>query len=318
MQQALAQIPLLVACCKNEMTQTPWETLWIQRMFDRFAQRHKLSGKMEADLRISQRMGLTEPSSPLKVRFWRTRRHLPQTREECIRLGQALDLSHEEMTILLQRYYDGSDCVFTTDAAQPGDPYHRHTTDPLYQVRLRFVNESLGQYLARFSAVQQAPLVKRTPIARYVRHQFCLDALRYIHCPDPARQDLWDKHLLSSGFSSEFSRTIALHGHIPRKTMLRCLFLFFGPEVSCQKLNDALVHLGYAPLSADHALPGGQRLDALVLGVLALYETCAETEPSRRLAWLQSLCRALDQQLQLEKEPALRFLHFKALQNFLQ
>lgn len=297
-----------------------FEDLWIQKMFDRITVKYGLPGRMETDLFISRRLGGKDGSAQLKVRYWRTRQHLPRTREQCIRLGRALELSDPEMEILLQRYYDSSDCEFRRDHPAAAQNWTRSDQDSLYHSRQKFVNDTLQQYLQRLSGKAGLPAAPaRTPISNYARHLYCIDALNYIHCPAPVSQERRAKHLTSSSFASEFSRTMRLLDNVPRKTMLRYLFLFFGTEVSCSRLNDALTRLGYLPLDASHALPGGQRLDFLILALLERYEQeCAQLDLIQRRQWLYTHCRALDQELQLKNQHSLRFLYFKSLQNFLQ
>lgn len=310
----------LVSQCVALGKSPSFEDLWIQQKFDRITEKYGLSGRMETDFFISRRLGGAQPSHRLKVRYWRTRQHLPKTREQCVRLGQALELSGEEMGILLRNYYDSSDCEFRKAVPGAEQPWIRSDLDPLYHARRKFVNEALAQYLVRHRDTEsQAPCVKRTPISHYARHQYCLDALNYVHCPAPLREELLGKHLVSSSFASEFSRTLTLLGNIPRKTMLRYLFLFYGADVSRSRLDAALTALGYAALDESHALPGGQRLDFLILKLLERWEAeCAAGDRSHRQQRLQAHCQALDRELQRQDQQALRFLYFKGLQNFLQ
>jgi hypothetical protein len=100
--------------------------------------------------------------------------------------------------------------------------------------------------------------------------------------------------------------------------MLRYLFLFYGADISRSRLDEALIQLGYSPLDASHAMPGGQRLDFLILALLERYEReCAQADMPRRRQWLYTHCQALDQELQMMDQQSLRFLYFKGLRNFL-
>ena len=165
----------------------------------------------------------------------------------------------------------------------------------------------------------QAISPSRAPISNYARHLYCIDALNYIHCPSPVSQERRSKHLTSSSFASEFSRSLRLLGNIPRKTMLRYLFLFYGAEISRSRLDEALTRLGYSPLDASHAMPDGQRLDFLILALLERYEReCAQADMIQRQHWLYIHCQALDKTLQIMNQHNLRFLYFKGLRNFLQ
>lgn len=310
----------MVAQCVALGAEPSFEDLWIQKMFDRITTKYGLSGRMETDLFVSRRLDGKEGSSQLKVRYWRTRQHLPGNRAQCIQLGKALELSDEEMLILLQRYYDSSDFEFRKDHPDPAQDWIRSDRDSLYQYRQKFVNDALEQYMQRLSCeAGQAAVSSRIPISNYARHLYCIDALNYIYCPSPVRRERLSKHLTSSSFASEFSRILRLLDNIPRKTMLRYLFLFYGADVSRSRLNEALTQLGYLPLDASHALPGGQRLDFLILTLLERYEReCAQANQHHRCQWLRTHCQALDKQLQIINEPNLRFLYFKGLRNFLQ
>lgn len=309
----------IVAKCIALGAEPSFEDLWIQKMFDRITVKYGLPGRMETDLFISRRLDGKDGSAQLKVRYWRTRHHLPGSREQCIRLGRALELSDEEMVILLQRYYDSSDCEFRRDYPGPEQCWIRSDRHPLYHFRQSFVNDTLEQYMQRLSGeAEQVTVPLRMPISNYARHLYCIDALNYIYCPSPVSQERRSKHLTSSSFASEFSRTLRLLDNIPRKTMLRYLFLFYGVNISRRQLDEALTQLGYLPLDASHALPGGQRLDFLILALLERYEReCGQADTFHRQQWLYTHCQTLDQELQRMKQQNLRFLYFKGLRNFL-
>lgn len=309
----------IVAKCVALGAEPSFEDLWIQKMFDRITVKYGLPGRMETDLFISHRLGGNDSSTQLKVRYWRTRQHLPGNREQCIQLGKALELSDEEMVILLQRYYDSSDCEFRRDYPDPEQSWIRSNQHPLYHFRQIFVNDTLERYMQRLSGkAGQVTAPSRTPISNYARHLYCIDALNYIYCPSPVSQERQSKHLTSSSFASEFSRTLRLLDNIPRKTMLRYLFLFYGAEISRNRLDEALTRLGYLPLDASHAMPGGQRLDFLILALLERYEQeCVQADTSHRQQWLYIHCQALDKALQSMNQQNLRFLYFKGLRNFL-
>lgn len=310
----------IVTQCVALGAEPSFEDLWIQKMFDRITVKYGLPGRMETDLFVSRRLGGKDSSNQLKVRYWRTRQHLPGNREQCIQLGKALELSDEEMVILLQRYYDSSDCEFRRDHPGSEQGWIRSDRDSLYHSRQKFVNDALEQYMQRLSSkADQVTATSRIPISNYARHLYCIDALNYIYCPSPVCQERRDKHLTSSSFASEFSRTLRLLDSIPRKTMLRYLFLFYGADVSRSRLDEALTRLGYLPLDASHALPGGQRLDFLILALLERYEReCAQADLIQRCQWLHTHCQALDKELQIMNQHNLRFLYFKGLRNFLQ
>ena len=88
---------------------------WLNQVYDRFRKENGWIGKSEADKLLYMKMYASEPEKPsdtLKIRYWRTGRHLPAGREQCLSFGKALGLSEEEQRYLIQGYYDRSDQVF--------------------------------------------------------------------------------------------------------------------------------------------------------------------------------------------------------------
>lgn len=88
---------LVEQCLKKEKELRP-ELLWLQKMYERFCEREGAVKKGEADRILYQRMYGKNPeksSDLLKIRYWRTGRHLPANREQCRRFGEALGLEKE-------------------------------------------------------------------------------------------------------------------------------------------------------------------------------------------------------------------------------
>ena len=141
----------LVTQCIALEKKPSFEDQWIQEIFDRIRAKYSLPGRMETDLFVSRRLDGNGKSAQLKVRYWRTRRHLPKNREQCIRLGRALELSDVEMVVLLQRYYDSSDCEFRRNCQDSEQHWIHSCHDPLYHARRKFVNKLLEQYIQRLS-----------------------------------------------------------------------------------------------------------------------------------------------------------------------
>lgn len=67
--------------------------------FEEFKKRHGISSLQKLDQEIFFRMYGKKPGAHevQRIRFWRLSQHLPRNREECIRLGRALELSGQEM-----------------------------------------------------------------------------------------------------------------------------------------------------------------------------------------------------------------------------
>ncbi len=117
----------------------------------------------------------------------------------------------------------------------------------------------------------------------YLRHLYFTDALNYIDSSNTSRA-LLTKHIISSGYDSEFSRQLRLIGEIPRKTMLRHLLTMRLPAYTLDQLNKDLVFLGYLPLDEEHSLIHGERMDWLIIHFLELYKkACAHKTHEKQM-----------------------------------
>lgn len=97
------------------------EVIWLARGYDRYREQNGIRKKADADMRISEKMH--GKSAPLKVRYWRTGKHVPVNREQCQKLGRALDFDGEEMKILIQQYYDRNDRIWLTEPYKEDTQY---------------------------------------------------------------------------------------------------------------------------------------------------------------------------------------------------
>lgn len=219
-------------------------------------------------------------------------------------LAKALDLDEGGTRYLLQYYYDGADQIFSEADA----------SNPVYQERLCVMQALEEQYLtnAEPDDLEEMNIPWDKPLP-YLRHFYFLDAMRYLSQP---QQEQAENHLSSANFVHEFQKTRRLLGEIPRKTMLRHLFLMGAPYLSIEVMNERLTALGYAPLAEDHETRWGERLDCLILRLLERYEAvCAGKTPAEGLAWLRQTCRAMDGALTDSGAKELQFLRFKALKS---
>lgn len=124
------------------------EKQWMKKMYDRFRVQNGQIGKAAADELLFRRMYAAEPgktSDTLKIRYWRTGRHMPVSREQCELFGKALNLSEEEQRFLIQGYYDRCDQVFEAGAA-----------GMVYGKRLELLEKLSREYLDKVH-----PMVKR-------------------------------------------------------------------------------------------------------------------------------------------------------------
>ncbi len=283
------------------------EAVWIQEKFDSFGVKYGLARRQDIDRLIYQKLTGRCPerdSQLLKIRYWRTGRHKPQSREQCLQLGKALNLEKEDLRYMLQAYYDSADRIF-----DKGDE-----KNPVYQERLRLFGELEQQYLinAHPDILTQMGVPWNRP-EPYLRHYYFQDAANYV---SGVRQGRNSSHISSANYVNEFQKSRRLQGEIPRRTILRHLFIMGAPFLSKEVMNSRLTALGYAPLSEGHESRWGERVDCLILGLLEQYSAeCTGKSPVQCLAWLQNTSRFLDQRLVDVGHPELRFLYFKALGN---
>lgn len=293
------------SCLEQGKKERP-EKQWLGRMYDRFRKENGDLGKAEADELIYMKMYAQVPkksSDTLKIRYWRTGRHLPVSREQCLSLGKALELDGEETRYLMQGYYDRSDLVFETEQE-----------DGAYRQRMGLLNELIQEYLDKVHPIVKNRLYRSgADMEHSLRHIYYTDAKSYMEAREPDQTEV-KKHIASINYVSEFNRQMKLLGEIPRRTMIRHLLLFSVPFVNRELLNSRLEAFGYLPLDAGHTQVDKSRLDALVLGFLELYEkNCGGKDPEECSRWFRGAYGVLDRYLEKKGNNSLRFLYFKAL-----
>lgn len=300
------RILALVEECLELGKQERPEKQWIGRMYERFRENHGMPGKAAADELIFRRMYGYAPgkaSDTLKIRYWRTGRHLPGSREQCMTFGKAMELTEEEMLYLIQGYYDRCDRVFETEV-----------TDAVYQERLRLLGRLKQEYLDKVHPVVRLQIYQTgTELEQSLRHLYYTDASRYFSFREPEKMKI-GRHITSINYLSEFGRQMKLLGEIPRRTMIRHLLLFGIPFINRRLLSCRLEYFGYLPLSMAHTQVDGSCLDRLLLGFLSLYEECCTgMDPEDCDRWFREAYGILDRHLEKQGNGSLRFLYFKAL-----
>ena len=292
------------------------ELRWLKRQFDQFAEKEGIAGKKMADLRLYERLYGQLPqkeTDTLKIRYWRTGRHLPATYEQCQALGWALHLDQKDQRFLLQGYYDSCDHIFLTEP-ETGD-----VLQTLYQARLARLRKLVTGYLTRISPEQLAALkIEPESIRRYIRHLYYTDAMQCIHWDHSLQKFSLSRHISSINYDSELKRTLKLLGVIPRKTIIRHLFILGMPDVSLDFMNTSLAGLGYLPLQAEHTLRTGERLDALIIGFLQYCDAACPfgwVHVYERCLWMQQALRIMDELLAAHGLRRQRFMLFKSLEN---
>lgn len=298
-------LSVLDGCLQAGEEERP-ENRWLKERYDRFRKNNGNLGKAEADERLYRRMYGEAPekaSATLKLRYWRTGRHLPATREQCEAFGRAMELSEEEMGYLIKAYYDHSDRVFEEESTEEVYLRRKALMDGLIKEYLDKVHPYLKLRLYRFGDDMEHSL----------RHLYYTDAQSYLKNCSIEDMEV-NRHITSINYESEFSRQVRLLGEIPRRTMIRHLVLFGMPFINRKLMNERLAAFGYLPLLEEHTQVDGSRLDRLILGMLRIYETaCAGKEPMECVRWFHQMYAVLDCALEEKGCTSLRFLYFKAL-----
>ena len=243
------------------------EQQWMEQVYDRFRAENGNLGKAAADELLFRKMYAAEPvkgSDTLKIRYWRTGRHLPISREQCLMFGKALQLSEEEGRFLIQGYCDRCDRVFEAV-----------TQEKVYQERTALLRNLSKEYLDKVHPALKRQLYHSgADLSHSLRHLYYTDAKGYIRSREGECTCRVGRHISSLNYMSEFGRQLKLLGEIPRKTMIRHLMIFANPFVNEEWLSRWLVQLGYLGLDENHTQADGSRLDRLLLGYLRLYREC--------------------------------------------
>ncbi len=286
------------------------ELAWLKKQYGQFMRREGISSKSAADIRLYERIYNCTPqkeSDLLKIRYWRTGRHLPANYSQCRMLGQGLGLGEKELRYLMQGYFDSCDSVFSTES-------DRLQAD--YQERRSQMELLVDRYLARIPQKRLELLnIPQDALRHNFRHLYYTDALQYV-CPKYSRQKSYlTKHITSINYDSELNRNLMLLGVVPRRTMIRHLFILCMPDIRLDFINQMLSAFGYLPLQEAHTLRTGERLDLLLIRLLQWYEKAARHKsPKERRLWMQLRLQALDEVFARQNIRHLRFMLFKALE----
>lgn len=243
----------------------------------------------------------------LKLRYWRTGRYTPVNRDQCMRLGTALELTKGEQKYLIQGYFDHCETVYNTTEKWEEDDYKekRRLLERLEEGYLDSVSPDIMRDLK----------IRAGEKKKYFRHIYFTDAFYYTSVSEENRVRALQKHITSTRYDSELRRQMRLQGEIPRKTMLRHLFILNGPDISLKRVNDQLEFLGYLPLREYHTMTGGERLDQLLIRLLEGYgEIHSSLRPGESHRWLRDMCRKLDGYFVEQGNKRMRFMYFKSLE----
>lgn len=302
------QLIFLANACIHQKPKERPELLWLRGHHEQIQKQYHQKSKTDTDRLLYERMYKQAPqkqSELLKLRYWRTGRSTPGNREQCILYGKALELSENEMQILIQCYYDRSMEVYLS----PKD-----CAIPDYLKKLSNMKQLTDTYLQKVTSDKLEKLnIYPGKISHYLRHLYFTDAFNYVHTRKIS-QEILVKHITSTRYDSEFTRQMKLLGEIPRKTMIRHLLILGLPEITLEQLNRQLQFYGYLPLTSEHTSLNGAYLDYLIIQLMEMYETlCSSYSPAEKTLWFQRACRILDKQFIQADTPELRFMHFKSL-----
>lgn len=225
--------PRIHACIEKCLQMAGQKARQSSVWFENFRKRHEISSLQELDREIFFRMYAKNPlpHEIQKIRFWRLKQHLPRNRAESIRLGQALELSDDEMD--------------------------RFLTEELHSQRLSPVNNKkemtetlFQQYLRRIPLTRLEKLhIRPGTQRRHLRHIFFAEALDCLDVEDSMREHCYKEHLYSRNFASEFKKYFQPEIIISRENILRFLILVLLPDLNKKNLDEWLARFGYAPLS---------------------------------------------------------------------
>lgn len=243
--------------------------------FEHFRQKEQISRYKDLDMLVFTRMYGRKPenSEALKIRYWRCGQHIPKNREEMIRLGLALEVSLEELNIMLTEILletrlnpqDLPESVFSS-ADLPVIPQ-------TYDDSSDFLSALSRRYLALVPESRLRQLsIKTQDTENYLRHILFSDIMDCIWYPEAERTWYHRHHIYSRNFSSECARYFKKGEKISRSTLQRLLMVMLMPEIDADIMNASLEHLGYAPLSPEIQQKSGARTDCLFLWVLEQFK----------------------------------------------
>lgn len=284
------------------------EVQWLQKQYLLFMEENGLRTKKDADTFLYEKMyaALPEHDSQItKVRFWRTGHHVPSDRKQLLMFGKALGLDQDGLKYLLQVYADRSDLVFDASSADSAQ----------YRERCQIMDALIQEYLDKLHPLErwEYGIATENPLSS-LRHIYFSQVRKYT-CLSAESGSLPSSRIDSISYGSELLSNIRLCGEIPRKTMIRHILVMCIPFINERVVSIYLSAFGYCPLQAEHTLTGGERFDAMLLEILALYrDCCLHKSPEECRRWLLEAFRYADQYLCDRGQNRLRPFYFKALE----
>lgn len=287
------------------------EAEWVQQRVDRLARRLGIDSKAKMDQWIYEGMygKIPKKTDTVKIRYWRTGHHLPAKREEALAFAKVLQIDGQEMVYFLQAYMDKCDQLFVDVENLPD------SLAPIYARRTDLMEGMLSEYLAGIPLARMIQWhIPYEKLGAYLRHLYCMDAWDATMLGANGSEGCARSHLASANYESEFLRIRKLQGEIPRRTMLRQIFLLGLPYLNRRLVDERLQALGYLPLTKGHTSVHGALVDDLVIDFLELYKKCCTgQDPLACRKWMLEQLSALDCYLKEVGKEEYRFLYFRVL-----
>lgn len=288
------------------------EAEWLQGIADRMAEAEGFKSRSEMDRLIYEKMYGRAPkkNDTTKIRYWRTGRHLPASREEALMLARVLQMKPEEQTYFLQAYMEKSDRVFQEE------PKPEDVSYGIYRSRRERMEEMVAEYIDAIPPARMLQLnIPYENLSAYARHLYCMDALNMTaFFEELRRKGGTERHLTSNNYEAEFLRIRRLLGEIPRRVILRQIIIMGIPYLNRRLVDEKLVGLGYLPLTEGHTSPKGALVDDLMIGFLKLYEeVCAGQDPLVCRSFIMEQLGRLDRYLLERGKEEYRLLYFRVL-----
>lgn len=285
------------------------ELEWVRKRYEWIQEKYNLKNKTETDRFLYERMHGRSPEKTtefLKIRYWRTGKYVPGSREQSLLFGKALELSKEEIRFMMQGYCDRSEDIYGTAESQ----HNRKCRE-----RKAYLKKIAEEYIRNVPEEKLESLhVPKEKAEMFFRHLYFTDAFHYVEFQSGTDAEIMKKHITSYRYQSEIVRQMKLIGEIPRKVFIRHLLILGLPDLTLEKLNEQLRFFGYLALTDKHTMVRGERLDWLLIRIFEMYEELLKRKDKQDcLRWFQGACRKLDLVFREEGYPRLRFMYFKAL-----
>lgn len=259
----------------------PEEQNRLKEYFERYRKAEGIQKYQKLDEEIFKKMYNRVPSKTevTKIRYWRCGRHLPINRDEMISLGAALNMSEEEIHLIL-----------TEVMLEQGLKIKRNQKELL--------NSLAKRYLALIPPERKKELgIKGQNVDGYLRHILYADIMDCLWNNEMDRSWYREKHDYSRNFASECSRFFQTEDKIGRSTMQRLLLIMLIPEMNREIMDDALISLGYAPLSGKIKKKSGAYTDRLYIWLLSKFEQHRTGDMSKDLEIQKQMMCYLDEQV---------------------